>query len=159
MALACFSWNLHTPPKVQNIYLSSALSVCLFPKLPWRSVGFQLSCWRAPACQCIQLTLGTAFPAWTWGLPRSCWTWLWPADSLPGLTSDLLHHRELAWWFQLLFKPGYYLWAFPAQGGPCLTRPLPCWPRLHSTKGLSGPCWPLMKTVKMVNAWCWELSI
>lgn len=137
MALTCLSWGLHPHPLVQELHLSSALYTHFFPKLFWRNIIFQLSCSSTPAWWCVQLTLSSVdwLPGLTSQLDRgSPWQllhWFWPAVWLPGLASELLHHHELAWWFQLLVVPGCYTWVCPAQalwGGPSLIRPLPCWP-------------------------------
>jgi len=39
----------------------------------------------------------------------------WPAEWLPGLSLDLLQHRELAWWSRLLVEPGHHLRVGPAR--------------------------------------------
>lgn len=53
------------------------------------------------------------------------WTWPWPANWLPGITSDLPPHDQLGWWPELPAGPLLSL-GLPCPGALGLVLPPPC---------------------------------
>lgn len=138
MVLTSLTWGLHPhpvpgPPSCPSSAVPGAVSlyrIC--------AVGTLASVWLVTDPVDPGLNLGIDFWAWSWTFlitvdlfgDHQIKSSPWSVDWLPGFISDLLRHREPAWWSGALIEPDRILLACPAHlagAGGSDPWPLSCW--------------------------------